>query len=155
VNFNSEIAGSGPHLSAATRRTGPAWQRAAAAWPPCTAPMPRLKAAIGTARRASRQQPRQHRARPTAAPRSVPSPRRPHRVRTASPTPPPSRPELAHRRRAAIRRSRGGEPLLLSRFPRTGAVSSPARRAVPPCVAPPWPRAAPCTVHLGRAVSAQ
>jgi hypothetical protein len=142
VNFNSEIADSGPHLSAAARRTGPAWQRTAAAWPPRAALTLRLKAAVGTARRVSRQQPRPRRARPTAAPRSVPppSPRRPRHVPTASCA--PLLPRLPHRRpdrladRTAVRRSRVGEPLLLSCFPRTGTVSSPARQAVPPRVAP-------------------
>jgi hypothetical protein len=126
VNFNSEITDSGPHLSAA------------AAWPPRATLTPWLKAAVGTARRVSRQRP------------ASPAPARQRRlgalarrltdraaIPTASPTPPQSRPELAHRRRAAVRRSRAGEPLLLSHFLCTDAVSSPARRAAPPRVAPP------------------
>jgi hypothetical protein len=44
---------SGPHLSDAG--LGPARQRTVAAWLPRTTPMPWLKAAIETARRASRQ----------------------------------------------------------------------------------------------------
>jgi hypothetical protein len=97
---HSEIADSGPHLSAAMRRAGPTWQRAAAAWPPRAAPTPWLKAAVGTARRASRQLPRPRRARPTAAPLSVPppSPRRAARVLTASRAPPSPRPSPRPRR---------------------------------------------------------
>jgi hypothetical protein len=63
-----EIADSGPHLSAAARCAGPVQQSATAMWPPRAAPTPRLKAAVGTARRASQQLPRPRRARPTAAP---------------------------------------------------------------------------------------
>jgi hypothetical protein len=46
---------SGPHLSDAARRAGPTRQRVVAAWSPRTTPMPWLKAAVETARRASRQ----------------------------------------------------------------------------------------------------
>jgi hypothetical protein len=74
----SEIADSVPHLSAA-----------AAAWPPRAAPMPRLKAAVGTACHASRQLPRPRRTRSTAAPLSVPPP---SPTAPASPTPPSPRP---------------------------------------------------------------
>jgi hypothetical protein len=46
---------SGPHLSDAARRARPTRQRAVATWSPRTAPTPWLKAAVETARRASRQ----------------------------------------------------------------------------------------------------
>jgi hypothetical protein len=72
---------SGPHLSDAVRCAGPARQRAVAAWPPSAAPMPQLKAAVGTARRASRQ---------LASPRPLAS-----RQRPASHAPPPPRPAMS------------------------------------------------------------
>jgi hypothetical protein len=82
----SEIADSGPHLSANARRAGPAWL-------PRVAPTSQLKAAVGTARRASRQLARPRRARPTAAPLSVPPPsRRAARVPIAACAPPSPRP---------------------------------------------------------------
>jgi hypothetical protein len=94
VIFNSEIADSGPRLSAVVRRTGPTQQRTAAVWPPCAVPTQRLKAAVGTVRRASRQRrsrprlalapPRECRRRPTGrvwapAVRAAPSTRAPAR----------------------------------------------------------------------------
>jgi hypothetical protein len=80
---------SGHHLSDAARRAGPMRQRAVATSLPCAAPSPWLKAAVGTARRASRQSasrvppsPRQRpHARPTASPRSSRPRRRPVRSR--------------------------------------------------------------------------
>jgi hypothetical protein len=42
---------SGSHLSDAAVRARPAWQRAIAAWLPCTVVRPRIKCAIGTTRR--------------------------------------------------------------------------------------------------------
>jgi hypothetical protein len=59
---------SGSHLSDAVRRTGPAWQRAIAAWLPRAAPLARLKDAVGTA-------PRHPDSPPDRAPLSAPSPR--------------------------------------------------------------------------------
>jgi hypothetical protein len=126
-------------LSAAARRAGPVRQRATAAWPPRTTL--------------------------TAAPHSAP-PRPDHRpafrtaVPTASPTPP--RPDrrladraaipTAHQCCTAVRHSCASEPLPLSRFPRTGAASSSARRAAPPR-APlrPRPSWAASAAHVGRA----
>jgi hypothetical protein len=132
----SKIADSGPHLSAAARPDSCLDRVAPARQPP--------------------RSPCHHRRR-----QRPPRPRRPRPDRlvcaaVASPTPPASQPSrrpryrpdrsLARRRHAAVRRSRAGEPLLLGRFPRTGAMPPPAHRAVPPHVAP-------RTVHLG--VSAQ
>jgi hypothetical protein len=132
--------------------------------------MPRLQDGVGTVRRAPRQCPasptpaRQRRlaapARLPTASRAPPSPRlspRPRRPRpdrladcaTVPTTSPQSRSELTRQRCAAVRRSRTGEPLLLSRFPRTDAVSSPARQAAQPRVAPPC--AAPAEAKSGRA----
>jgi hypothetical protein len=42
---------SGSHLSDTTRRVGPAWQRAVAAWLPCAALLKCIKCTVGTARR--------------------------------------------------------------------------------------------------------
>jgi hypothetical protein len=56
--FIQKSLSSGPHLSDATHRAGPTKHHAAAVWPPHATPMPQLKAAVGTARRASRQLPR-------------------------------------------------------------------------------------------------
>ncbi len=182
------------------------------------APTPWLKAAVGTARRASRQHLASPAPRPIAAsrrsPPTVASPAPPAfrprrtvpdcrlaraaRLMTASLTVPPSRPlhrprrcpdrSLTRRRRAAVRRPRAGEPPFLAashapatcprrlaeqrrralrrRAPRRPRPSRAAprvavgrarglrqHRARGPC--PTWPRAAPRTVHLGRAVSAQ
>jgi hypothetical protein len=175
VNFNSEIADSRPHLSAAARRAKPARQRAAATWPPRAVPTAQLKAAVGTVRRASRQLPHRTPRRARQPPR-IPR-RRPDRlasaplrldrrltdraaVPTASPTPPcPDRRladrvavPTAHRRRTAVYRTRAGEPLLLSRFrppaPRRRRLVEQRRRA--PCAACARSRRAPAEVELGR-----
>jgi hypothetical protein len=123
VNFNSEIT---DERAPPVRRRAP--RRACAAARHCCVAATRrashvcLKAAVGTARRMSRQP--CPRARPNSAPPRA-CRRRPDRladravVPTFSPTAPPSRPKpLAHRRRAAV-------PALVShsflgRLPRAG-----------------------------------
>jgi hypothetical protein len=79
---------SGPHLSDAARRAGPARQRVVAAWPPCAALTPWLKAAVGTTAASlvplASRPPRARRRRPDRSPRS---PRRPDRRGLKPPTP--------------------------------------------------------------------
>jgi hypothetical protein len=140
--FNSEIADSGPHLSHGARHTGPARQRAVAAWLPCAAHLAR------TLRPLSGRTSRQPRPRaPTASP-TAPSPGLPRARRrrpdcltdcavalTASHAPPSSQPPRRPRR-AAVRRPCAGEPPFLGHLPCVGAVPPPTRRATPPpCVA--------------------
>jgi hypothetical protein len=125
----SEIADSGPHLSGAACRDGPAWQRAVAAWPPCTAPRRRRGLKPLSGQRAMCPDSRlAHAARLPTAPclaraaaaltasraplSSRPPPCRPHRrpdravVPTASPTAPPSRP--CHRPDHCVGRGQAG-----------------------------------------------
>jgi hypothetical protein len=100
---------SGPHLSDAARRDGPARQRTVATWPPHAAPTPRLKAAVGTARRASRQPPRPRRSPPDShlarVARLATAPRLAHAAAapTASRAPPSSRPPPRRPRRCPDR----------------------------------------------------
>jgi hypothetical protein len=126
---------------------GPTCQTPRAAPGPCSsAPLPRachwlrcrprLKDAVGTARRASRQ---------TASPRArCRPPDSASRAVVARP-PRPSTPR---------RRPRAGEPPFLGRLPCTGTMPPPARRAAPPpCVVrcasrPSW------AAHAGRASAA-
>jgi hypothetical protein len=135
---------SGPHLSEAARRARPARQHAVAAWPPCAAPTPRLKSAVGT--------PRSCRSPPTAASPAPPA-SRPPRARRHCPDrsprsrhrpdrrgPKPSTPgSVAVSRRSPLarhRRLRAGEPS----FPAVSRAPAPCRRrlvkqrrrAVPP-----------------------
>jgi hypothetical protein len=163
--FNSEIIDSGPHLSDAACRNGPARQRAVAAWQPHgSASRARLKAALRTARRASRQH--RPRARPDSAP---PHARRCHPDRlmraavapTASRVPPSPRPPLHHPDRsrspvdaAPCRRPRAGEAPVPRPSParrRRAAAGSPSNAAAARGPrqhrehgpGPVWPRAAP------------
>jgi hypothetical protein len=141
VNFNSEIADSEPHLSAAMRRTGPARQYAAAAWLPRAAPTPRLKAAVI----------------PTASPTALPSAVLASVSRcssAASRAPTPCHRWLAEQRRRALRLApRWLRPSRAAPRVAVGHARRPRqRRARGPC--PMWPRATPRSVHLGRAVSA-
>jgi hypothetical protein len=107
---------SGPHLSDAVCRTGPARQRAVAAWLPCATPMQRLKAG----RPRSRRPPLDRLAHAAVAPTASPT--------APSPGPPPCHPNhLAHRSPVAIaprHRLRTGEPP----FPAVSRVSASCRR---------------------------
>jgi hypothetical protein len=79
---------SGPHLSDAARRAGPARQCVVAAWLPRATPTLRLKAAVGTARQPASLAPSP----PDRAPLSASSPRLTRAVLTArspGPKPPP------------------------------------------------------------------
>jgi hypothetical protein len=96
---------SGPHLSYAACRAGPTWQCAVASWPPRATPTPWFKAAVGTARRTSRQptSPAPPVSRPPRArrrhPESSPCPHR--RLPDSSPRPrhpPPDRSPRSRRR---------------------------------------------------------
>jgi hypothetical protein len=124
---------SGPHLSDAARYDGPTWQRTVVAWLPRAAPLPRLKATVGTVRRASRQCPPD--SRPALRAPSSPRACRPRSDRlanravdpTASPTPPPSRPEP---RPSTPRRClHAGEPP----FPAVSRAPVPSSAAEPRC----------------------
>jgi hypothetical protein len=103
-------------LSAVARRTVPARQPAAAAWPPRVAPAQRLKAAVGTARRASRQRssrprrptPRAARPRARQPPRAARPPDCLARAADARTAPPHSRRPDSHRPSPGTPRHRAG-----------------------------------------------
>jgi hypothetical protein len=120
-------------LSAVASQIGPARQRSAAAWPPRVALAQRLKAAVGTARRASRQ-------RRFRQPLARVAPRRPlpHRA------PPVVRPPRSTRRRPAVP---------VASRPPPHAACPPPDRACPSALTPsstPSPVAAPLSPHRRR-----
>jgi hypothetical protein len=137
----SEIADSGPHLSGAARHAVAAW-------------LPRAARLARALRRCQDSVPRV----PTT--RLTPTRQRPaFRVTVVADSAPPRARRrldclLADRlltRAAAVRHPRADEPPLLVRFPRTGAVPPPARRAAPPCAARAMCRALRWPAGLGRA----
>jgi hypothetical protein len=122
---------SGLHLSDAAWRVGPMRQCAAAAWPPCTAPMLQLKAAIRTAYRTSRQLPRS----PAPARPRLPRPRRPSpdRLARAAIAPTVASPAPARQRPPHAPLSEDSTPRCPSASERVAAAAPPHEHIRPPC----------------------